>query len=67
MINKLFSGQEKALEVDMMKEELKSVQAELSQKDAIISGLQEEIQRLEEEKDAIREELLSVISVKQVG
>ncbi|XP_063722776.1 centromere-associated protein E-like isoform X3 [Symsagittifera roscoffensis] len=56
---------EKALEVDMMKEELKSVQAELSQKDAIISGLQEEIQRLEEEKDAIREELLSVISVKQ--
>ena len=51
----------------MMKEELKSVQAELSQKDAIISGLQEEIQRLEEEKDAIREELLSVISVKQVG
>ena len=50
----------------MLKEELRNVQEELNGKEAIIEGLNREIDRIETEKLQIQEELHSVIAVKQV-
>ena len=50
----------------MLKDELRNLQEELNGKEAIIEGLNREIDRIETEKLQIQEELHSVIAVKQV-
>ncbi|XP_075259869.1 uncharacterized protein LOC142351616 [Convolutriloba macropyga] len=56
---------EKSREVDMVRSELETVQEEMKEKDKVIQGLNQEINRLEAEKEQIREEMHSVIAVKQ--
>ena len=51
----------------MLKDELRNLQEELNGKEAIIEGLNQEIDRIETEKLQIEEELHSVIAVKQVS